>query len=291
MERVLRDKKVIAAFVLPAVLIFALFIPLPLIESLGLSFFRWDLLSPMKFAGIKNFIDLFTNDSIFIQALGNTFVYLLLSVLFQIPLAFVLAVMLTRGKRFEKLFRNIIFLPVTFSGAAVGLMFYFIYSPDGILNSIIRLFGFANFQLAWLADTRTAMLAVCVAVAWQYVGYHMVIYITGITTIPNEVIEAAKIDGANMLQVILHVIFPFLKPIVQVSLVLITTSSLKAFDSIFVMTSGGPMHSTEVMASYMYTKSFLQLQYGYGSSIGLILFMLCVAFSIILSKLLRSDIE
>ena len=290
MDKMLRKKSTIALFVLPAIVIFAVFIPIPLVASLCLSLVKWDLINPIQFIGLDNFITLFTNDDVFLQSIGNTLEYLGLSVLFQIPLAFLLAVMVTRGKRFEKFFRNTLFIPVTLSGTAVSLMFYFVYHPEtGILNNIIRLFGYPDFQRAWLGDEHTAMLAVCLAVAWQFVGYHMVIFITGITSINEDVIEAAKIDGANMLQIIGRIILPLMKPVIKVSMVLITTSSLKAFDSVFVMTSGGPMHATEVMASHMYTKSFLQLQYGYGSAIGVVLFILCVACSGIISRLLRTE--
>jgi raffinose/stachyose/melibiose transport system permease protein len=288
MDKMLRDKKVIALFVLPALVLFILFIPVPLVSSLGLSFFKWDLLSPPRFIGVRNFVRMVTLDSIFIQSVGNTFRYLVYSILLQIPLAYFLAIILTRGSRGEKVVRNLIFMPVTLSGTAVALMFYFVYHRDtGLINNLIRLFVKGEFVFAWLAEARTAMIAVCIAVAWQYVGYHMVIFITGITGISNDIIDAAKIDGANAFHVAWYIITPLMKPVLNISLVLITTSSLKAFDAIYVMTQGGPMHSTEVMASYMYERSFHHLDYGYGSAIGLILFLLCVVFSILWSRLFR----
>lgn len=290
MDKMLRDKKTIALFVLPAVLLFVVFIPIPLISSLLLSLFKWDLLSPPRFVGLNNYIRMFTLDPTFLQSIGNTFRYLLASILLQIPMAYFLAILLTRGNWGEKGFRNLIFMPVTLSGTAVSLMFYFVYHPDtGILNNTIRLFGNKEFNWAWLAEAKTAMLAVVIAVAWQFVGYHMVIYVTGITGISNDVIEAAKIDGANVLQVAWYIITPLMKPVLNVSLVLITTSSLKAFDSIYVMTNGGPLHATEVMASHMYQKAFHHLDYGYGCAIGLMLFALCVVFSGLWSRIFRSD--
>jgi raffinose/stachyose/melibiose transport system permease protein len=229
---------------------------------------------------------MFTLDSIFQKTIGNTFYYLGASIVMQIPLAYFLAIILTRGDWGEKGFRNLIYMPVTISGTAVSLMFYFVYHPEtGILNNFIRIFGSADFSKAWLFEADTAMLAVCIAVAWHFVGYHMVIYISGITGIPLELIEAAKIDGANAFQVAWHVISPLMKPVVNVSLVLITTSSLKAFDSIYVMTQGGPFHATEVMASHMYNRAFLNLDYGYGCAIGLMLFTLCIVCSLVISKI------
>ncbi len=288
----LRDKKVIALFVLPAVLLFSLFTLAPLAASLGLSFFKWDLLSPMKYIGLLNFENLLTLDDTFLQSIGNTVQYLFLSILFQIPMAYLLAVLLTQGRRFDKGFRNIIFVPVALSGTAVALMFYFIYHPEvGLLNNVIRLFAGSSFTRGWLADPNSAMICVCAAVAWQFVGYHMVIYITGMTSISHDVLEAAQIDGANRWTTVWHIITPLMKPVIKVSLVLITTSSLKVFDSVFVLTGGGPVHATEVMASHMYNKSFFQLRYGYGSAIGFLLFLLCVVCSWIITGCFKEKEE
>lgn len=271
----------------PAILIFTLVIPVPLAASIGLSFFKWDLLSDAKFVGVKNFIRLFTSDRVFGTTVRNTFFYMLLSVLFQIPLAYCLSIFLTRGKRFEKLVRNTLFMPAVLSGTAVSLMFYFIYHPEvGLVNAVLKLMGKPELTRFWLADENTAMVCVCLAVAWQFVGYHMLIYVTGIIAIPLDIIEAAKIDGANVWQLALRVITPNMKPVLRVSLVLIMTSSFKSFDSIYVMTGGGPAHKTEVMASYMYNKAFLNLKYGYGCAIGLMLFAMCLVVSLAIQKIL-----
>jgi raffinose/stachyose/melibiose transport system permease protein len=281
MEKMLRDKKIIVLFILPALFLFVLFTPLPLFSAMILSFFKWNLISPPRFIGINNFIRMFTMDDIFITSIGHTFYYVALSVLLQIPMAYFLAILLTRGTRGEKIFRNLIFMPVTLSGTGVGLMFYFVYHPDqGLLNNVIRFFSNSDFNFAWLAEKNTAMAAVCLSVAWQFTGYHMVIYITGITGISNDTIEAAKIDGAGALQVAWHIITPLMKPVLNVSLVLITVSSIKAFDSIYVMTQGGPMHATEVMASHMYQRAFPAMDFGYGCAIGLLLFLFCILFTL-----------
>lgn len=287
MDKMLRDKKIIALFVAPIIVVFSCFIPIPLIISLGLSLFKWNLMDSPRFIGLGNFVRMFTMDDIFIQSFGNTVQYLVLSVLMQIPLAIIFAVLLTRGKRFEKFFTNIIFMPVALSGTAVALMFYFIFHPTGVVNVLLEQIGLGQLARPWLADESTAMTAICVKVAWQFVGYHMVIYITGITNISEDLIEAAKIDGASTLQTTFRIILPLLKPVAMVSMILISTSSLKSFDSVFVMTKGGPLNATEVMASHMYNKAFLQLDYGYGSAIGVVLFVLCIVVTRVLTILFR----
>jgi raffinose/stachyose/melibiose transport system permease protein len=288
MNKMMRNKKTIFLFIIPALILFTLIIPVPLLMSLGLSFFKWDLLGSPRFIGLQNFIRLFTKDEIFLTSIKNTFIYLFLSILFQIPAAYFLSIFLTRGKKFERLVRNTIFLPAVISATAVSLMFYFIYHPEyGILNAVLKAVGQKDLIHFWLADKNTAMICICLAVSWQWIGYHMIIFVTGITAIPTEIIEAAKIDGANTWQVITNIITPNMKNVLKVSLVLITTSSFKAFDSIYVMTGGGPSHQTEVMASHMYEKAFHQLKYGYGCAIGLVLFVCCLIFSLIIQHILR----
>lgn len=289
MERMLRDKKTLLILLLPALIVFLIYIPIPAITSILLSFFKWDLIGEMKFVGLDNFKFLFFDDYVFGMAMKNTLVFLFVSILLQLPMAFFLANILSRSMRGRKLFRNIIFLPVTFSGVAVSLMFYFIYHPEiGLLNQLLRLAGIQT-SFPWLANEKTALLAVVATLAWQWTGYHMVIYMAGITNIPIELMEAAKIDGCSEWQITRHIIFPLLLPILKVSTVLITTSSLKSFDMIFIMTFGGPNHASEVIASHMYTKTFAQMKYGYGSALSTLLMFLCIFSTVLINKLFEAD--
>lgn len=288
MERMLRDKKVLLIFLLPALTIYLLFIPAPAVTSLLLSFTKWDLVGAIKFIGLDNYKFLFMDDAVFGTAVRNTFIFVAVSILMQLPMAFLLANILGRQMKGRNVFRNIIFLPVTFSSVAVALMFYFVYQPDtGLLNQLLKLIGI-NVNLAWLGDSKTALLSVIATLAWQWTGYHMVIYMAGITSIPADLMEAAKIDGCSEWQVTWHIIFPLLIPVIQVSTVLITTSSLKAFDMIYIMTFGGPNHASEVLASHMYTKTFAQMKYGYGSALSGVLMVLCILSTVIINRLFKT---
>lgn len=289
MERMLRDKKTLLILLTPALLIFLLFIPMPAITSILLSFVKWDLVGKMKFIGLDNFRFLFVDDYVFGMAMRNTMIFLVTSILLQLPMAFLLANILSRNMRGKTFFRNVIFLPVTFSGVAVSLMFYFIYHPEiGLLNQFLKLLGF-QINYPWLASEKTALLAVVVTLAWQWTGYHMVIYMAGITNIPLELMEAAKIDGCSEWQITRHIIFPLLLPVLKVSTVLITTSSLKSFDMIYIMTFGGPNHASEVIASHMYTKTFAQMKYGYGSALSTVLMILCILSTVLINRLFKTD--
>lgn len=288
MEKMLRDKRMILLFLLPALLVYCAFVPFPAVATLSYSLFNWNLVGQMRFIGFENFSNLWSSDPVFATALRNTFIFLLLSIALQIPAAFFIANALAKKMRGRKFFQNVIFLPVTLSGVAVSLMWYFIYHPDfGILNGAIRLCGFSGYKQAWLFDPKTAIYAVIVSVAWQWIGYHMMLFIAGIKTIPAELYEAAKIDGASEWEITRRITYPLVKPVVKVSLILITTSSFKSFDSIYVMTQGGPAHATEVLASHMYFKSFAQMSYGYGCSIATVLFGMCVLATFLLGRLFR----
>ncbi len=284
----LRDKKVLLIFLLPALAIYLVFIPAPAITSLLLSLTKWDLIGEIKFIGLNNYRFLFIDDMVFGTAARNTLIFMVTSILLQLPMAFLLANILGRDIRGKNIYRNVIFLPVTFSSVAVALMFYFVYQPDaGLLNQFLRMLGF-NAQLAWLGNEKTALLSVVLTLAWQWTGYHMVIYMAGITSISSDLMEAAKIDGCSEWQVTWHIIFPLLIPVIEVSTVLITTSSLKAFDMIYIMTFGGPNHASEVLASHMYTKTFAQMQYGYGSALSSILLVLCILSTVVIRRIFNT---
>ncbi|MCD9023230.1 carbohydrate ABC transporter permease [Cohnella silvisoli] len=290
MERLLRNKTTILMFILPALIIYSIVLPLPAVSSVYFSLVEWNLIDTMRFVGLDNFSFLFLYDDVFYAALKNTFIYLLLSIALQLPMAFFLAIILSKAIKGRRFFRNVIFLPVTFSGVAVSLMWYFIYHSEvGLVNRFLEAVGLGFLKHSWLADGSTALYAVIICVAWQFVGYHMVIYMAGISTIPADIVEAAKMDGAGEWHIIKHIMFPYLIPMLKVSTILMTTSSLKSFDNIYIMTQGGPNHATEVLASHMYTKAFAQMEYGYGSALSTALMALCISATVLLNRLFRRD--
>lgn len=289
MDRLLKDKWTIALFVLPALMVYIFVVPLPTFESVYDGFFNWDLLAPMKFIGFKNFIELFTTDPFFNLVLKNTIIFAVVCILLQLPLAMLLAYWLQDSKLLgTKFFRNVFFLPTVLSGTAIGLLWQFIYQPQiGLINGVIRFLGFAHFSKAWLADPAFAIYAVAFCVSWQYFGYHMVIYLAGMSTVPAEIIESARIDGASGWKVFRHVTFPMILPFVQISVILIATSSLKVFDNVLALTGGGPGNDSTVLALYMYNNAFLYSRYGYASAIATILLVLNILLTISITYAFR----
>jgi raffinose/stachyose/melibiose transport system permease protein len=284
-----RDKWLtISFFVLPALIFYALIVPYPILQTIYYSFFKWNLLSDMKFIGLDNYVRLFTIDTIFMTALKNTLIFATLCIILQIPLALCLAYILSGKIKGARFFRNSFFMPVIISGTAVGLMWQFFYHGEmGLINILIRSLGFEDFSAHWISDPNFAIYAVIISVSWQYFGYHMIILLSGMSTISSDIMEAAKIDGANAWDVFIRITVPLIKPFLVISLVLALTGSVKSFDNVIALTGGGPSHASSVLALHMYNSSFWHNKYGYGSAIAVILLILNLFFTLVFSIFLK----
>jgi raffinose/stachyose/melibiose transport system permease protein len=242
----------------------------------------------MKFIGLGNYVYLFTKDLVFYTALKNTFIFAFGCVLIQLPFGFVLAYLLSGKMKGAKYYRNAYFLPVIISGTSIGLLWQFIFNGErGLLNQLIRLFTGTAFQKEWLSDAGFAIYAVVISVGWQYIGYHMVIFLAGISTISQEVIESARIDGAGGWQVLTRIVLPLVKPFAVISLILAMTGSVKAFDNVIALTGGGPAHASDVLALRMYDTAFHEMRYGIGSTYSVLLLMINILFTLLFSAILK----
>ncbi|AGC68681.1 binding-protein-dependent transport system inner membrane component [Thermoclostridium stercorarium subsp. stercorarium DSM 8532] len=290
MEFMLRNKKTILSFILPALIIYTIIVIVPIFSSVYYSFFRWNILDTIKFTGINNYISLFTKDDVFVISAKNTFLLMFWTIVIQTPLAIALAIAISGSIKGKRYFKTVYFLPNILSSVAIGLLWSFIYNPDfGIVNRLLTSVGLENLTRLWLADEKTVMGSVVVVVCWQFVGYHMIIYLAAIENIPSELKEAALIDGVNQGKMIRYITLPLIKPIIRIDTILMATGSLRFFDLIYVMTYGGPNHASEVIASYMYYKAFRTYQYGYGSAISVVLLLLCLIVTVILKKMFSSE--
>ncbi|WP_319561416.1 sugar ABC transporter permease [Marispirochaeta sp.] len=287
MNSVLSSKKYIIFFVGPAFILFLLFGLVPIVFNITLSFFKTNLMSPPVFVCFRNFTNLF-NDPIFIRSLKNNLMMVAGSLLAHLPLALFLGTIIFHKIKGAKFFQSVFFLPSVIMGAAIGLTWSFIYNSEfGIVNSILKLLNLTQFTRGWLSEESTVIMAIIVVVMWQYVGYHMVIQIAAMRNIPGSLYEAAAIDGATKWDQFRLITFPLIRRILKIDAVLIITGSLKYFDLIFVMTGGGPNHASEVLSTYMFYQGFRTIKYGYASTIGTILLLLCIlaiAFSNIIFK-------
>ena len=291
MNKMYSNKWYIIIFLLPALLLFCGVLIAPIGASGYYSFFDWNGFTEKTFIGFSNYKELFTSDSIgFMKALSNSLLLAALSVFLQLPLALALALVLGKKIKGERTFLSVFFMPVLISTVVIGQLWLKIYNPDyGVLNVALRAVGLENLTRIWLGDKATALGAVFVPILWQYVGYHMLLLYAGVKSVPPELREAAMLDGATDGQVNRYIVLPYIKPIIKISVIFAVTGSLKSFDLIYVLTNGGPLHATEVPSTLMISMLFLRNRYGMGSTIAVLLIILCFGFALLINLVFKEE--
>lgn len=284
MVHLLKNPWKIMLGIIPALVIYCLFSIIPIFISFYYSFMSWNGFSAMEFIGLANFIEIF-QDNIFWLSVRNNIFVVLASVFGQIPIALCLALLLNRKVKAAKFFRTIGFMPVVISTVVISITWKMIYNSEyGMINNFLELIGLGFIKQNWLGDPDTVMIAICVTIIWQFVGLYFIIFLSALQTVPQEILEAADLDGATEWTKTRYIILPYIRNIILVAVVLCISGSLKTFDLIYVMTSGGPAHSSEVMATYMYDKTFGGLRYGYGSAISVLIFVFSMTLIAISQK-------
>lgn len=293
MDRVLGDKKAIFLFIFPAVFIFMFIIILPIIFSGYYSLLEWGSVGKGTFVGLRNYAEMIVNNSDgFRQSVWNSIILAGLSVFVQLPIALAIALVLANGVKGEGFFRSAYFIPVIVSTVVIGQLWMKIYNPQyGLLNSFLTNIGLETWKGEWIGNTDTALVAVFVPLIWQYVGYHMLLMYAAIKSIPQDIMEAAKIDGASPFKTATSITIPLIKPIIEVSIVFAVTGSLKTFDLIYVLTGGGPLHATEVPSTLMFNTIFQKNMYGYGSAIAIFIIFECLLFTVIIQRMFKVKSE
>ena len=291
MNKPLRYKLNIFLFLLPALALFVTILIAPIAMSLYYSLTEWNGLSTPQFIGFKNYVELFTSKSINIsRALKNAFLLALLSCVIQLPFALWLALRLARPIKGKTALLSIYFMPVLISTVVIGQLWLKIYNPDyGVLNVLLRSVGLEKWAQIWLGDKKYALGAAFVPILWQYVGYHMLLMYAGIKGVPPELTEAAMLDGCTPAQANRYIIIPYIRPILRVSVIFAITGSLKSFDLIYVLTNGGPSHTTEVPSTLMISMLFLRNRYGMGSAIAVMLIVLCFFFALVINAVFKEE--
>ncbi|MFW6270815.1 MAG: carbohydrate ABC transporter permease [Bacillota bacterium] len=282
---------VAALFLLPALLFSLVYLIIPIPLSAYYSFFKWDGIGAMEFLGFDNWIKLF-RDPIFWSSMGNNFKLVAISLIVQIPIALFLAVLLTRKIKGASFFKTIFFVPMLISSVAVALLWRYMYDPSfGLFNSFLNLIGLEQFTQSWLGNADIAFYSASAPIQWRFIPLYMIIFMAAIANIPKQLYEAAEIDGANNWQSFIYVTLPILRSTVVNASVLIIVGSLKYFAMIFALTGGGPNHASEVMATYLYSKSFTEMNMGYGSTISVALFLVALIVSVVFLRFSKKDVR
>lgn len=290
MEKALSNKKMIALFLAPGLILFLIFYFVPILITAYYSFQDWDGINPMKFIGVDNFTKMFTEDKSFWQAVWNSIVFLLVGIFIQLPISFGLALLVSRKIKGATWFRNIYFFPVVMSTTMVSLLWVKIYDPNiGMLNTLLSVVGLSDWTQAWLGDTSTALLSLLIVTIWHYVGYNMLILFAGMQGISEQYYEAAKLDGAVGFKAVRYITLPLLSDVMRICVVLNAIYALKTFESVYVMTNGGPLDSTTVIALKMFQEAFLKQNFGYGSALAIFMVLECLIIAWVLNKVLTRD--
>ena len=279
-----------AAFAVPGVALLLLFVIGPAVVSLVLAFTNARLISPTppEFVGLENFRRAFAEDATFHRSMLNTFLFAAVVVPLQGGFGLVLALLVNQRLAGRNFFRTVYFLPVITSMVVVSLLWRFMYQEDGLVNSALSMItGGAWAGQAWLAEPSTAMGAIVVMSVWQGVGFHMIIWLAGLQTIPEEIYEAGALDGTTPWQRFRHLTLPLLKPTFVFVLITITIAAMSLFVQVNIMTAGGPVGSTSTIVLQIVQKGFQQQQMGYGAALSLIFFCIVLALALAQRRLTR----
>jgi raffinose/stachyose/melibiose transport system permease protein len=262
----------------PALVLYGWFVLWPSLQSLRYSVTDWDGFSPTyRTVGLDNYERLLTADTIFRQAAGNSLKFMLAVVIAQTILSLVLALALQRNSRSSVALRALYFFPTILSSVSDAFVWSFIYDPTlGLLYSTLEAVGLTALQQPWLGDQRLAIFYLAIVQVWFHAGQMMVVFIAGLQQVPQELYDAADVDGASRWQRFRFVTFPMLRPTMVIVVAYTTIQSFKAFDLVFASTGGGPNHATEILSTLIYTSAFRSFAFGYAAAQS-VLFMVLIA--------------
>jgi ABC-type sugar transport system permease subunit len=266
------------AFLAPSLLGVILFLLIPIVFVIFLSLVQWNMLTPMKWVGLSNYVNIFEFDG-FGHSLLVTAYYVLLNIPIQTAFALGMAMLLQRKHAGSGLIRVIAVLPFLSTPVAMGVVWNWIFSPTGIVNGFLAHFGVTG--PAWLTDQATAMPVIAFANIWQYAGYNMLFFLAGLGAIPPALYEAAALDGATKWEQFRRVTLPLLRPTMLFVLVTGVIGSFQVFDTVYVMTAGGPGNATEVANLNIYNTAFAGFRIGEASAMSVVLFMLILAITVV----------
>ncbi|MEE4545599.1 sugar ABC transporter permease [Streptomyces sp. V4-01] len=288
-----RSKLSVVVFLLPPLLLYAAAVLLPIVQSLVLSFFSWDGISDMQFIGLANYRHMLTGDPVFWRTFANQLGYVAICLILQLGGGLVVASLLATLTRGREVIKVLYLLPAVISTVAIAFLFQRVYSidPVGPLNTLLDVLGLGGQERPWLSDVHTVLVAVSAPEGWRFIGLYTIILYAALLTVPRELEEAARLDGANQWQIFTRIRFPFIRPVWLTTSIMATTYALRGFDIPYLLTNGGPGQSSELVTTYMYKTAFTSTDYGYASTISVFIVVEClVAVGLILLVLRRKAV-
>ena len=271
----------------PYMIHFILFVAFPVGFSIVLTFHKWNIISPMEYTGLNNYIRLF-NDKIFLKSMSNTLIFLVIHIPLQIIVALFLAEILNQKIKLRGAFRGAFFLPVIVSGVVVTILWQQLYGYDsGLLNRLLT--GIGLGKIGWLTDPDIAMASIAVMATWKNVGLYIILFLVGLQTVPVQYYEAADLEGATHIQKFFKITLPMINPTIFMVVILSTIGGFSLFIEPYVMTGGGPLNSTISAVLYIYKQGFFYYHMGYAATLGLFFAFIILAVVIIQKKFIEKD--
>ena len=275
----LSTKKAKLVMLLPTLLIYIVFIIIPVFIAIFYSFTEYSGLGKAAFQGIKNYSKLF-HDKLFIIALRNTLEVLGFSLVFLLIGSFFSALLMNKSFKGNAAFKMVVFAPYVIAPIIIGIIWGYILNPGyGLLNNLLQAIGLEALAIEWIGGLKWSPLSIAIVFTWQLMGFHATIFLSGIKAIPEEIFEASEIDGANLWQRIVYITLPMLKETIIINTILIITGVFKIFELVVQLTGGGPSHMSELLTSYMYFTVFKSRKYGYGMAVAVIILIFSIVAS------------
>jgi len=282
-------KKTKILMIAPAVILFLLYIIIPVFMAFYYGFTNFTGIGKPEFLGLRNYITLFS-DKIFYIALKNTGLVLAMSLLLIVPCSFGLSLLFARKMRGGKLVKAFCFSPNIISPILIGLIWVFILDPKiGLINAFLRYIG-VSAQPAWIGGKTLTPYCVGAIFLWQTLGYNATIFLAGIKMVPQELYEASEIDGAGKVQQLIYITFPMIRQTIIIVMLLVITGCFKIFEIVYQLTGGGPNHMSDLLVTYMYYSTFTSSRYGYGMSIASVTFLISALFAVIYLYVTREQV-
>lgn len=271
----------------PYIMHFLLFVSFPVIFSIVLTFHQWNIISPMEYTGLNNYIRLF-NDKTFLKSMGNTLIFLSIHIPLQIVIALFLAEILNQKIKFRGLFRGAFFLPVIVSGVVITILWQQLLGYDmGLFNRLLT--GIGLGKIGWLMDPNIAMPSIALMATWKNVGLYIILFLVGLQTVPPQYYEAADLEGANHFQKFFRITLPMINPTIFMVVILSTIGGFSLFIEPYIMTGGGPLNSTMSAVLYIYKQGFFYYHMGYAATLGLFFALIILAVVMIQKKFIEKD--
>ena len=287
-----RKRLELTLWLAPALLLFVGFVLLPIAIAVYYSLYDWTGFGSLsQFVGLRNY-RLALTGTVFQQAIVHNLIFAVLTLVIQLPLSVGLALLLNRNIRGRALLRLVIFAPYVLSEAITAVIWLLMLQPGGFVDQVLSAFGLGGAIHLWLANTGIVLYTLFVVITWKYIGFGIILLLAGLQGIPAEVREAAALDGAGPWQTTRHIVLPLLGPTIRVWIFLSVIGSLQLFDLVWIMTLGGPANASTTMATYLIDHGFKRYEFGYGSAVAVILFIICFVFALLYQRFaLRRDTD